>query len=79
VEPVQVTDSLGDVHVFPNLASRSLSVTADYVNKYIGIDLSAAAMAEILTKMQLSSTVDDDGALPLFCPLPCGTHIDSNA
>jgi phenylalanyl-tRNA synthetase beta subunit len=64
VEPVQVTDSLGDVHVFPNLESRSLNVTSEYINKYIGIDLSADKMAEMLTKMQLASTVADDGALP---------------
>lgn len=49
--------------MFPQLESRTLSVTSDYVNKYIGVNLSAERMAAILTKMQLSSTVADDGVL----------------
>eukprot|EP00892_Ulva_mutabilis_P000903 jgi/Ulvmu1/10813/UM069_0049.1 len=62
VESVAVTDALGATAATPDLAPRSMDVTAAYVNSYIGIDLPAAKMAQLLTKMQLASTVAADGA-----------------
>lgn len=61
-----VTDALGDTKVYPDLSARQMDVTASYVNSYIGIDLPAAKMAQLLTKMQLSSAADG-ARLPRFC------------
>lgn len=61
VEPVEVVDASGATAVYPDLSERTIKVAASYVNRYIGIDLDAATMAQLLTKMQLSSSVDADG------------------
>jgi phenylalanyl-tRNA synthetase beta subunit len=63
VEQVAVTDALGTTKMYPNLESRAISVPVEYINKYIGISLEAEKMADLLTRMQLASTVCDDGTV----------------
>ena len=59
---MEVTDSLGKKTMYPDLAMREMTVQASYINRYIGISLEARRMAELLTRMQLASTVGEDGA-----------------
>lgn len=67
-----MTDSLGKKTAYPELAPRAMTVSSDYINRYIGVDLEARQMADLLTKMQLASTVASDGARPPhLSPLPC--------
>lgn len=68
MESVAVTDALGETRTYPDLSPRSMDVTASYINSYIGIDLPAAKMAQLLTKMQLASAADAAGALPARAP-----------
>lgn len=62
VEPVEVVDALGRSALYPDLAPRRLDVPAAYVNGIAGTSLGAAEMAQLLTRMQLGSTVCGDGA-----------------
>ena len=62
---MEVTDATGKKAQYPELAPRTMTVQADYVNKYIGISLAAPQMAQLLTKMQLASNVGADGMPPL--------------
>ena len=57
-------DSLGKKTAYPELTPRAMSVSSEYINRYIGVSLEARHMAELLTKMQLASSVASDGALP---------------
>lgn len=70
VESVAVTDALGESRQYPDLSARTMDVTAAYINSYIGIDLPPAKMAQLLTKMQLSSSVAADGAMRLPTAVP---------
>jgi len=70
IEPVEVVELDGTVHVYPNVAPRETEVSIDYINKSIGIDLKPEAMAEVLTKMSLSATVLPDKK-QLKVSIPC--------
>lgn len=61
VESVTVTDALGEARTYPDLSARPMDVTAAYINSYIGVDLLADKMADLLTRMQLASAVAADG------------------
>eukprot|EP00951_Prasinocladus_malaysianus_P044175 scaffold564600_cov51-Prasinocladus_malaysianus.AAC.1 len=43
--------------VYPNMESRSMEVTVNYVNKKIGVDLPPQTIASLLSKMQLQGSV----------------------
>jgi hypothetical protein len=64
VEPVEVTDSLGQKRMYPDLEARHFLVSQDYINRQIGIALEGKEMAALLTRMQLASAVTADGAPP---------------
>ena len=57
VEPVEVVDAFGTSHVTPTLDDTRFVVSPDFVNKFIGMDLSPERQAELLTKMMLRATV----------------------
>jgi len=60
IEPVEVEQADGTVITTPTLPYRVEKVTADYLNKKIGIDISATQVADILTRMCLESKVTDE-------------------
>lgn len=62
VEPVEVVDSLGQTHVYPNLSSRTMNVSMDYVNSCTGLALGADVAATLLSKMQLNAQPVHNGA-----------------
>lgn len=47
--------------VFPDLASRAMEVEVDYINRCVGVDLHAAAIAELLSRMALTAEAVRDG------------------
>jgi len=57
IEPVDVEFADGSVTKTPEIPYRVEKVNADYLNKTIGIDISACKISEILTKMCLESSV----------------------
>ncbi|BDA44356.1 Phenylalanine-tRNA ligase beta subunit [Coccomyxa sp. Obi] len=61
VEPVEVIDAFGQSHVFPDLASRVMEVEVAYINRCVGVDLGAAAIAELLSRMALTAKAVRDG------------------
>eukprot|EP00873_Tetraselmis_striata_P019778 jgi/Tetstr1/440042/TSEL_028401.t1 len=62
IEPVQVVDAFGKTTVYPNMESRGMEVTVDYINKHTGVTLAAPKIAELLSKMQLQASVAQGGA-----------------
>lgn len=59
VEPILVENFDGKTTEYPTLNYRQEIVTADYLNKKIGIDIDADTIASKLTKMCLKSEVTD--------------------
>ena len=48
-----MVDSFGESHVYPDLSSRQMEVTAEYINSIVGVQLDAPTAASLLSKMQL--------------------------
>jgi hypothetical protein len=63
----QVVDSFGESHVYPDLSSRHMEVTSDYINSIVGVQLDAPTSASLLSKMQLRAVGCTE--LPLLPPL----------
>ncbi|KAF6250796.1 phenylalanyl-tRNA synthetase [Scenedesmus sp. NREL 46B-D3] len=62
VEPVEVLDSFGDSHVYPDLAPRQIDVPLDYINSCLGLQLEASAVAKLLRSMQLQADLTQAAA-----------------
>lgn len=58
IESCEVVQPDGTVEITPNLDDTVFEADPDYINKGIGIDMEAHAMAAILSRMQLPSTFD---------------------
>ncbi|GLC71953.1 hypothetical protein PLESTF_001188500 [Pleodorina starrii] len=61
VEPVEVVDALGNKTLYPDLSERSLTLTTDYVNSLLGLQLPGADIVQLLTKMQVCAELGADG------------------
>eukprot|EP00879_Flechtneria_rotunda_P032053 GHRR01035203.1.p1 GENE.GHRR01035203.1~~GHRR01035203.1.p1 ORF type:complete len:572 (+),score=172.97 GHRR01035203.1:80-1795(+) len=73
VEPVEVIDSFGESHVYPDLAPRQLEVPLDYINNSLGLSLSAAEVSKLLQGMQLEVATADgssNGGTMLIVSVP---------
>ncbi|GAB4814215.1 hypothetical protein N2152v2_001261 [Parachlorella kessleri] len=55
VEPVEVVDAFGQTTVYPDLTSRQMEASVDYINGCIGLELEAERIAQLLSKMQLTA------------------------
>ncbi|KAL4624747.1 phenylalanine-tRNA ligase beta subunit [Arapaima gigas] len=60
VEEVEVVYPDGKTLVYPELAYRTETLTADFINKAVGIDETAENIAQMLTRMCLQSKVVGD-------------------
>lgn len=63
VEMCEVETSSGEVTKYPDLKIRQEVVNVDKINKRVGINLSAKCIADLLTKMCLSASVEKDNLL----------------
>jgi len=70
IEPVDVELVDGTTLVTPALPYRKEKVYVDYLNKKIGIDITADRVAEILTKMCLESEVTDASTGEITVTIP---------
>eukprot|EP00039_Didymoeca_costata_P024726 m.11255 g.11255 ORF g.11255 m.11255 type:complete len:600 (+) comp4407_c0_seq1:107-1906(+) len=61
VEPVDVYQPDGTVITYPDLESRIVPVSAELLNRRIGINCASHKLASLLTRMQLPATVRADG------------------
>ena len=50
--------------VTPDLSTRSMEVEVALVNRYLGIQLSASSIADLVSRMALDAS-----------PSPCGSHV----
>lgn len=62
-----MVDSFGESHVYPDLSSRQMEVTVEYINSIVGVELGADTAAALLSKMQLKA-VADNGTIRLSVP-----------
>ncbi|KAK7292132.1 hypothetical protein RIF29_07851 [Crotalaria pallida] len=53
VEPVEVIDSDGNSHIYPDLSVYNVKVSLSYVKGLIGVSLEAEEVTKLLNKMQL--------------------------
>lgn len=63
VEMCEVEASSGEVTKYPDLKIRQEVVNVHKINQKVGIDLSANSIADLLTKMCLSASVEKDNLL----------------
>ena len=68
VEPVETVLPSGETLTYPKLNYRTERVMADKVNANIGINLKAAEMSALLTKMCLPTEVGTGGSLTVTVP-----------
>ena len=61
VEPVDVVQPDGTVNTFPNLECRTERVLVEKLNRRIGIQVGGPKLCELLSRMQLPTTVSEDG------------------
>lgn len=61
VEPVEVIDSAGKSHVFPDLSVYYMEVPLSYITGLTGVDLKANQVTSLLNKMQLGAELSKDG------------------
>lgn len=69
VEPVTVIASDGSTALFPNVEVREETVDPTLLNRRIGITESTQSLANLLTKMQLPTTVTSSGQLSVNVPI----------
>jgi len=68
VEPVETVLADGTVQVYPTMRHRTEVVQPKAVNGLVGINISPENIAELLTKMCLTSTVTKDGSISVLIP-----------
>ena len=68
---VELEDGNGEVTKtkYPDLAVRQLKVNVNQINRAIGINPSGETMADLLTKMCLSASVENDENLLVLLTL----------
>lgn len=62
IEPVEVIDAFGKAAIYPNLDTRQMEVSLDYINSCTGLSVSASQASELLNKMQLEARPTNNGA-----------------
>lgn len=70
VEPVLVEDAFGETSLYPDLQTRQLDVSLEYINKRIGISLGTEEVCGLLTKMQLPASVSAVDSKMLTVSIP---------
>ncbi|CAL5218775.1 g494 [Coccomyxa viridis] len=55
IEPVEVIDSFGQSHVYPNLECQQRDVKVSYINSCTGLDLDAEHITGLLRRMALTA------------------------
>eukprot|EP01006_Ploeotia_vitrea_P000767 TRINITY_DN103623_c0_g1_i1.p1 TRINITY_DN103623_c0_g1~~TRINITY_DN103623_c0_g1_i1.p1 ORF type:complete len:605 (+),score=80.35 TRINITY_DN103623_c0_g1_i1:34-1815(+) len=68
VEAVNVEYEDGRKVVTPDVAPREMNCSIDYINKSIGVELSADQVVEFLAKMMLTATKIDDNNVKVEIP-----------
>lgn len=68
VEGAEVVYPDGRTCIYPELAYRTESLTADFINQKVGISESAEHIAQLLTRMCLRSEVQEDGQIQVEVP-----------
>lgn len=68
VEAVEVTKPDGSKVVYPALKYRKESVSADLINRQVGISRTPDEIAQLLTKMCLASSVESNGQICIEIP-----------
>jgi len=57
IEPVTVTNAMGEEASYPKLEDKEFQVSCDFITGLIGAQIAPEKQAELLTKMQLSAAV----------------------
>ena len=60
VEKCEVETPSGEICIYPDIKTRQEKVSVDKVNKVVGIDKPADSIANLLTRMCLSASVEED-------------------
>eukprot|EP01116_Phalansterium_solitarium_P024656 TRINITY_DN9089_c0_g1_i1.p1 TRINITY_DN9089_c0_g1~~TRINITY_DN9089_c0_g1_i1.p1 ORF type:complete len:612 (-),score=186.33 TRINITY_DN9089_c0_g1_i1:153-1988(-) len=62
VEPVEVVHegAVDDVKIYPDMRTRTLDASVDYLNRGVGVNLPADQVVTLLNKMSLASSLSDD-------------------
>jgi phenylalanyl-tRNA synthetase beta chain len=68
VESVDVHSADGSVVTYPDLNFRTENISVSATNKFIGIEISANDMAEMLSRMLLNAKVIDDDTIAVEIP-----------
>lgn len=69
VEPIRVLYANGDQVITPEVSAPRVLADVDYVNRSIGVDLSAKRMVSLLRRMQLPGVVLDKRTIAVDVPI----------
>ncbi|KAF7292377.1 Phenylalanyl-tRNA synthetase subunit beta [Mycena chlorophos] len=70
IEPVRVIQADGSVRITPDISSRKTVAHASYVNSCTGLNLSAAQVSTLLSKMSLHTTLSPSNADEILVEIP---------
>jgi len=71
IEPVEVVGLDGKSAMFPNVSSREMEASVDYIVSSIGAKIPADQVARILSKMSLSATLNSNNNNTVKVAIPC--------
>lgn len=68
VETVKITHFDGRTYTTPDMRYHKEAVDAEYINKSLGIDISADKIADLLTRMSMKANVTAGGGIEVHVP-----------
>ncbi|KAJ3046216.1 hypothetical protein HDV00_000028 [Rhizophlyctis rosea] len=68
VEPVEVTQVDGSKTLYPDLTNRTVEADVDYINRCVGLQLSADEITKLVEKMSLTASVKDKKTIAVSVP-----------
>lgn len=71
VEQCEVENSSGQINLYPILKSRFEKVNVNKINKMVGIDEDPRKVADLLTRMCLTASVDESGDISVILTKSC--------
>ncbi len=63
VERCEVETSEGEINTYPHLKDRHETIDVNKINRMVGINETADEVADLLTRMCLTATVDGTGGI----------------
>jgi len=69
VEPVEVVDSAGKSTIFPDIATRNVETSVEFINKSLGANVAPSEMIDLLQKMSVKASLQENKTIKVEVPI----------